>query len=121
MMLREYTGEDNLNIDGRNIPYQLLNAAYYFMAKHKFTEDELYKFSEDNYELYQRVNQIIAIKQSCVLLRHTSHSCQSLSDDLFSLKMELIKELKEKFNYEFDEQFMESYPSEEEYKRLSKF
>lgn len=112
MKLRQYMSENNLHIDGRNIPYQLFTAHHYLMVKHHFTEDEVYEFQENNYELYQKINQIIALKQSCVLLRHTSYSCGSLSDDLYALKMELIKDIYDKFAYEFDEELMESYPSE---------
>ena len=33
LKLREYGREDNLNIDGRNIPYQLVTAGDYLYAK----------------------------------------------------------------------------------------
>lgn len=119
LKLRKYTGEKNLHIDGRNIPYQLVTVADYLYAKNEDWEKaDLEKFIEENKTLYLRINQIIALKQACVLFRNTSHSCGSLSEDLFSLKYELITEVKRKFGYEFDEQLMESYPSEEEYNRL---
>lgn len=114
---REYISESNLHIDGRNIPYQLFTAGCYLAEKNGFTEKELDKFMEENYALYQRINQVIALKQVCILFRHTNYSCGSLSDDLFSLKNELIAEIKEKYGYDFDEQFMENFPSEEEYQK----
>ena len=114
--LREYIGDSKLRIDGRMIPYQLVTAVDYLYAKNEeWSQEDLEKFTEDNNEVYTIISQIMGLKQSCVLLRHTSHSCQSLSDDLFDLKLKLIWELKEKFNYEFDEDLVESYPSEEEY------
>ena len=54
----------------------------------------MYDFMEDKYEIYQRINQIIALKQSWYLLRRVGCSCGSLSDDLYQLKMRLIHELK---------------------------
>lgn len=114
--LREYECEDNLHIDGRNIPYQIVTAGDYLYAKNEnWTDGDLEKFTDENYDICKRISQIMALKQSCVLLRHTSHSCQSLSDNLLDLKLELIRELKEKYNYEFDEDLVESYPDEEEY------
>jgi hypothetical protein len=113
---REYIGDSKLHIDGRMIPYQLVTAGDYLYAKNEgWSEEDLEKFSEDHNEIFERISQIMAIKQSCVLLRHTSHSCQSLSDNLFNLKLELIRELEEKYNYDFDEDLVESFPSEEEY------
>ena len=110
--LREYKHEYNLNIDGRNIPYALVTAFDYLLAKNEnWTKNQVYDFKKNNYEIYKKLNQIIALKQSCVLLRNTSYSCQSLPDDLFELKLELIHELREKYNYEFDEDLYENFPS----------
>jgi len=114
--LRDYGCEDNLRIDGRNIPYQIFTAAHYLYAKNEdWSEEDIEKFQEENNGIYERITQIIALKQSCVLLRNTSHSCQSLSDRLFDLKLELIRELSDKYNYDFDEELFENYPSKEEY------
>lgn len=122
LKLREYGCEDNLHIDGRNIPYQLVTAGDYLYAKNEnWTEEDLEKFQDNQYEIYKRISQIMALKQSCVLLRHTSHSCQSLSDNLFDLKLELMRELSEKYNFEFDEDLVESLPSEEEYNKNAKW
>lgn len=103
--LREYIG-DNISIDGRMIWYRLVNATEYFLAK-GYSEKEVEDFFDKG--IGETVNQIMAIKQSCYLLRRTSYSCQSLSDDLFSLKNRLIHELREKYNFEFDDQFVEEY------------
>ena len=59
----------------------------------------------------ETLQQLEALKQSCYLLRRTSHSCQSLSDGLYKLKNELIIELKEKYNFDFDDNFVESFKS----------
>jgi hypothetical protein len=114
--LREYGCEDNMHIDGRNIPYQLITAHDYLYAKNEeWSEEDVEKFQEEQCSIYDRITQVMALKQACVLLRHTSHSCQSLSDGLFDLKLELIRELSDKYNYDFDEELVESYPSKEEY------
>ena len=105
-MKREYINKP-LSIDGRMIPYRIFNDTVYFEEK-GYTEEEIEKLYEEKYVMCQMLNQVIALKQSCVLLRHTSHSCGSLSEDLFQLKLRLIKELKEKFNFEFDEDMMEN-------------
>lgn len=60
-----------------------------------------------NNELYIIINQIIALKQACFLFRRITHSCGSLSSDLFSLKMNLIHKLNKEYNFNFDEDFME--------------
>lgn len=110
LKLREYRHEDKLYIDGRNIPYQLVTAGNYLYAKNEYwNQDDLEKFQEEQYEIYKRINQIMALKQSCFLLRHTAHSCQSLSDNLYDLKLELIRELRERYNYEFDEKLVEKF------------
>lgn len=120
--LREYGCEDNLHIDGRNIPYQLVTATDYLYARNEdWNEEDIERFMEVQYEIYERMTQIMALKHSCVLLRHTSHSCQSLSDNLFNLKLELIRELKDNLNYEFDEELVENYPSKEEYNSKSRW
>lgn len=94
-----------VHIDGRCIPYPVFISSEYF-ALHDHIED-VDSFTENYPELDELVNQIMALKQSCFLLRHTSHSCQSLSDDLYRLKLRLIKELKEKYHYDFDDAWVE--------------
>lgn len=105
-MKRDYIRK-HLDIDGRMIPYRIFTALIYLKEK-GYSEEQIEKLHEENYEICQIINQVIALKQACVLLRHTSHSCQSLSDDLFQLKLRLIKELKEKYNFIFDEDMMEN-------------
>lgn len=102
--MREYR-KANLRIDGRNIPYPVYTAVDYLMEHDGMSEEEVEAVPQ---ELYTRINQIIGLKQSCFLLRHTTHSCESLSDDLYALKKQLIKEVKELFQYEFDDAWMES-------------
>lgn len=104
-MLRDFIG-DKIDIDGRMIEYRLVTVSDYLEAK-GMSEEEIEKFSDDRCEAYQMINQIMALKQSCYLLRRTSHSCGSLSDDLYSLKLRLIQELKDIHNFEFDDDFVE--------------
>ena len=72
-MLRNYIGDD-IKIDGRMIGYRIVTASDYLEEK-GLNEEEIEKFSEDNYEIYELITQIIAVKHSCWLLRRTSHSC----------------------------------------------
>lgn len=106
MALREYIG-DGIRIDGRMIPYRIVTACDYLEII-GMTEEEIEDFAEKKYETYKLINQIIAIKQSCFLLRHTNYSCGSLSDHLIDLRDRLIVELKDKYNFDFDNDLMES-------------
>lgn len=103
---RKYIYND-IRIDGRNIPYTVFTAAGYLIYHDGLSEDEMYDFMEDKYDIYQIINQIIALEQSCYLLRRVSYSCGSLSDDLYQLKSKLIIELKNTYHYEFDDKWME--------------
>jgi hypothetical protein len=105
--MRDFIG-DHIEIDGRMIGYRISTASEYLMAK-GLDEEEVEDFSEANYDIYKLINQIIAIKQSCWILRRTSYSCGSLSDDMLDLKYKLINELKELYDYDFDDEIMEEY------------
>jgi len=105
--MREYI-KSKLIIDGRNIPYPVFTATEYLMEHDGMSENEIEEFIEGNYDLYKKLNQIIALKQSCYLLRRTSYSCGSLSDDLYSLKLELILKLHSLYGYDFDDAWMEN-------------
>lgn len=113
MFKRDYINNNNLKIDGRNIPYTIFTAAGYLVYHDDLTEEEMYDFMEDKYEIYQRINQIIALKQSCYLLRRVGYSCESLGDDLYQLKLRLIHELRDTYHYEFDDDWMEDLVTEE--------
>ncbi|NDO52055.1 hypothetical protein FMM75_22705 [Lachnospiraceae bacterium MD335] len=102
--MRAYINKE-LKIDGRNIPYPVFDSAEYFEL-HDQIED-VDRFREQNMEIDMLVTQILALKQSCFLLRHTTHSCESLSDGLYQLKLRLIAELEEKYGYKFDDAWME--------------
>lgn len=106
-MLRDFIG-DKIKIDGRMIGYRIFTAAGYLELK-GLNREEIDNFTDNNYEIYQLITQIIALKHSCWLLKRTSHSCESLSDGLYTLKLRLIKELKQKYNYDFDDELMEKY------------
>jgi len=103
--MRDYIG-DHLRIDGRMICYRLVTASDYLRAK-GWTDEKVEEFLDSNHEVYQRINQIMALKQSCFMLRRTGYSCGSLSDDLYSLKMRLIHELRDEFGFDFDDEFVE--------------
>lgn len=102
--MREYIN-NLIRIDGRNIPYPLFTSSQYFGFHDDIVDVE--NFIENNPEVNELVTQVLALKQSCFLLRHTTHSCQSLSDGLYDLKNRLIKELKEKHGYVFDDEWVE--------------
>lgn len=103
--MRDYINR-NIRIDGRLIPYPVYTSWEYFEL-HDGIED-VEDFVDSNPAIEELVTQILALKQSCFLLRHITHSCQSLSDSLFYLKLKLIKELKEKYHYNFDDAWMEN-------------
>lgn len=104
--MRDYIPNKNFCIDGRNIPYPVFTSYDYFTLHDGVADIE--NFICSHHELDVLVSQIIALKQSCYLLRHTSHSCGSLNEGLYYLKLRLIAELKEKFDYSFDDDWMES-------------
>ena len=106
--MRDFIG-GNISIDGRMIEYRLFTSNCYLEAKYNYSEEELEKFNEDNDELCTLLNQVMALKQSCYLLRRITYSCGSLSSDLYDLKCRLIMELSEKYNFDFDEEFVENY------------
>lgn len=105
--LRTYLCE-GVNIDGRKIPYTVVTSSDYFVMHDGIDPEKVSEFEETHPEITSLVTQIIALKQSCFLLRHTTHSCQSLSDGLYQLKLRLIKELKDSHEYSFDDAWMES-------------
>ncbi len=103
--MRDFIG-DQLDIDGRMIVYRLFTAHCYLMAK-GMSEKEVEDWADKNWSAYELITQIMALKQACFLLRRTTHSCGSLSDGLYSLKMRLIRELQEEHGFEFDDAFVE--------------
>lgn len=111
--MREYI-KNKIWIDGRNIPYPVYTVADYLKEHDNISEDAVDEFIESNYNLYQKINQIIALKQSCYLMRRVAYSCGSLSDDLYALKLRLIHEIKEQYDYVFDDQWMEDLIKDED-------
>ena len=103
--MRVYLG-DHLHIDGRMICYRLVTVSDYLRAK-GMSDAEVADFADKRYKVYEMINQIMALKQSCFMLRRTSYLCGSLSDNLYNLKMRLIRELKDVHGYEFDDDFVE--------------
>lgn len=114
-MYRKYSGKE-LKIDGRDICYEIVTARDYLVAKNvdglgNGDEEVIEEWMEKNYPIYERITQILALKQSCFLLRRTSYSCGSLSDGLYQLKNELIADLECNFNFSFDDDFVENFKS----------
>lgn len=103
--MREYINFD-ITIDGRMIPHPVFTSSQYFILHDNI--DNVDNYIDANPEIDELVTQILALKQSYFLLRHTTHSCQSLSDGLYFLKMKIIKELAEKHRYIFDDEWMET-------------
>lgn len=103
--MRDFIGDD-IEIDGRMIQYQLVTASDYLEAK-GWSEEEIESLQDTQWPVYERLTQIMALKQACFLLRRTSHSCGSLSDGLYNLKLRLIEELKTEHNFDFDDDFVE--------------
>lgn len=106
--MRDYIPGE-IRIDGRNIEYKLVTANDYLRAKHGYTNEDINEFIDEYWDKYQAINQIMGLKQSCYLLRRVSHSCGSLADDLFQLKLSLINWLKDEWDFDFDDQFVEDY------------
>lgn len=101
--------KDNISIDGRNIEYRLVTVSDYLKAKDNLNPSQIDDFIDNHNKEYTLINQIMAIKQSCYLLRRVSHSCGSLAEDLYDLKLKLIRKLKTNYNYDFDDNFVEMY------------
>lgn len=109
MSIRPYIDNKKLSIDGRMITYPLVTAGDYLEARHNMTQDEVDKFMDEHYEQYTMLNTIIAMKQSCFLLRNVSYSCGSLSDNLYAHKNEMVAKYNETYDAPFDEDFYENY------------
>jgi hypothetical protein len=109
--IRPYIGHENLSIDGRMIPYPLVTAGEYLKAKHEdMTDQDLDEFIDNRLEQYSMLNTIIAMKQSCFLLRHTRYSCDSLADHLYDHKNDMVSKYNETYPDEpFDEGFYDNY------------
>lgn len=109
LKLREYGNESKLKIDGRNIPYRLVTAADYLVAKNEgWNMEDVKQYKSVFPSQFIMLNQIMAIKQACVLLMHTSHSHHSLAKDLLALKRQLILEL-DAVGVEFDEKLVDRF------------
>lgn len=106
---RDFIGEMD-TLDGRQIMYRISTAHDYLLSKGIIrSEDEWEDFVENNLTVADLINQIIGLKQSCYILRHTSYLCGSVSDSLYYLKESLIKKLKEEYDFDFDDDFVENY------------
>ena len=114
MSIRPYIDNKRLHIDGRMIPYPLVNASDYLEEKFGMKDNEIESFIDNHYKQYTMLNTIIAMKQSCFLLRHVGYSCGSLASDLYDHKKEMVAEYNKTYDPPFDEDFYENYS-----KRLS--
>ncbi len=109
MSIWPYISNKKLAIDGRMIPYPLVTAADYLEARFGMKESEIEDFIDSHYEQYTMLNAIIAMKQSCFLLRHTEYSCGSLSDNLYAHKNDMVVKYNETYDEPFDEDFYEDF------------
>ncbi len=110
MSIRPYIGNKDLSIDGRMIPYPLVTAMDYLEAKHgEMTEEERNTLVDRHHEQIVMLNIIIAMKQSCFLLRNTMYSCGSLPDDLDAHKNNMVAKYNETYYEPFDEDFYDDY------------
>ena len=107
--MRDYIPNYSLKIDGRNIPYTIVTARDYLLRVGLIdeSEDSFEDFVEKNYEVYQRISQIIGLKNSIFLLSRTTHSCQSITDNLKILESELWVDLKDNYNFEVLDEVLE--------------
>ncbi len=109
MSIRPCIDNKKLCMDGRMIPYPLVTAGDYLEAKYSMATEEVDNFMDNHYEQYTMLNTIIAMKQSCFLLRSTSYSCQSLSDNLYEHKNDMVAKYNKTYDEPFDEDFYENY------------
>lgn len=111
--MRDYVPNYNLKIDGRNIPYKIVTARDYLIAENII--DDSYESFEDyvekNYDIYQKISQIIGLKNSIYLLRRTSHSCGSLTDNLYYLECRLFAELQNEYGFIVNDALLEELNS----------
>lgn len=103
----------NFAIKGKCIPYLITNTADYMIIHDGISQEEFEQILDNNYGLYQKVSQVIGLKQSLFLLFHTTGLCQSNHDALIDLKKQIIEELKNKYSYEFDEEWFEQMIKED--------
>lgn len=95
-----------LHIKKQDVGYDVETVVGYLMKKNGYTVKEANEYVEKNQDTSLLINQIIALKWSNRLLRHTN-VCESLSIDTVKLMKGLIKDLKDKHNIEFDETTLE--------------
>ena len=107
--MRDYIPNPDLKIDGRNIPYKIVTARDYLLLINIIdeTQESFEEFVESNYDIYQKLTQIIGLKNSIYLLRRASHSCQSITDNLYYLECRLFAELRNNYNFEVNENLLE--------------
>ena len=95
-------------IDGRMLPYYpVINAVEYLLRHDGLSQKDVDRLMDNQYEMVVLLSQIIGLKCSCYMLRNTTFMCESVPDSLYRLKNELIKELAEKYQYTFDDEWME--------------
>lgn len=95
-------------IDGRAVS-ENIGSAYdyieYVILKSEYENSDGYDcwmFIEENEGVDVLLSKIIALLYSHRLLRNTSHICGSLTDSAIEMINELIQELKEKYDIDFD-------------------
>lgn len=95
---------DNVHLFWKDFPYKIDFADGYFERK-GMTQNEIDEFCENdnNYEIWKKINQVISILIARFLFSHTRGGyAGEMMDYLIDLVDEIIKETKEKYNYEID-------------------
>ena len=109
--------EKMFTIDDKNVPYLVANAGDYYRKIEGYTPDMVDYMMDFCWKQTSLINQIIGLKISCYLLRHTTGMCESVPDCLRALKDDLIKQLKKKYDYDFKEAEMEELTRPEKSER----
>ena len=100
--MREYI-DGKISIDGRNLPFRVVTAFDYAIAKRWIKDESDFENSyEKYYDKYTLISEILALKSSHFLLRRVSHSCGSLSDSIYYIMNVKCIELNQKYGEEFD-------------------
>lgn len=99
----------NVHIDTVIPAFEITSAAKYLAVHDGLSQEEIDNVIDGMPELYQKLTQVLAVKHSISLLRRTGGLCQSLTDSLIILGIELERELKAKYNYDFDDVWLDAY------------
>lgn len=96
------------SFDGRAV--SKVGSVYdYFKITQGMSEEDYYKFSDDNEKLDDLIREIIGLVYSHRCLRCTSHVCGSIVESIYHLLMDKVSQLKNEHNIEFDMDLFEYF------------